>query len=489
LHKKSIILSKTTIIGVIFLFSGMSLVSSSESISEFNFNNYITFDSIDEVSNDFPFSTIWYLYSNYGGSEGPGFYAWGPGNITRFGKWDGEPFYCGTWTNYGKFFCCQDDTGILYEINPKTLEASIIGGGGVNLRTLSYDPITEYLYGIDHNNYLFKINENTGELDLVGSISGGPYLIVCSGFDINGTLYGIDLGTDSLWIINIDTGEATYVGALGISLNYVEAGDFDKVDDCIYFKMYTTSAQWYKCDKTTGACTLIGFMDGGFSANLNAISYELNMIPPITEISFYPPLSNNWLSEYVTVTLNATDNTGVIDTFYRLNGEEWIKYESPFVISEDENYIIEYYSYDYVGNIEEVNVYIYPENNPPSTPKIEGKRKFKEGEGGRYPYTIHSVDPEGYDVLYLIDWLDGNTSGWFGPYRSGEKFTKNITIPSVDGIWTLFKIKAKDIYDAESDWAILEIEVSRTRASSYLRFEWLLDSFPMLERLLTLLSL
>ena len=70
---------------------------------------------------------------------------------------------------------------------------------------------------------------------------------------------------------------------------------------------------------------------------------------------------------------------------------------------------------------------------------------------------------------------------------SGKEFTINITIPPLDeGSYIIFKTKAIDINAAESDWAVLEITVPRTRVSSYL---WFLERFPMLERLLSLLLL
>jgi len=49
------------------------------------------------------------------------------------------------------------------------------------------------------------------------------------------------------------------------------------------------------------------------------------------------------------------------------------------------------------------------------------------------------------------------------------------------------KAKAKDNSDEEGPWGYLEVNIPRTRASSYLWYEWLLERFPMLERLLNLL--
>ncbi len=135
--------------------------------------------------------------------------------------------------------------------------------------------------------------------------------------------------------------------------------------------------------------------------------------------------------------------------------------------------------YDKPLNADEImNLYNYNGNEPPSVPEIKGQRRFKEGEGGKYSYTIYSTDPDGDDVCYLINWSDG-TQEWTGYYASGEEITINVNIPIEKGTYVLFKIKAKDIFGAESDWATLKVTIPRTRA--WLRF---IDMFPILQRLL-----
>lgn len=126
---------------------------------------------------------------------------------------------------------------------------------------------------------------------------------------------------------------------------------------------------------------------------------------------------------------------------------------------------------------------------PPDTPEIEGKRRFKEGEGRKYPYyKINSTDPDGDDICYLINWSDG-TQEWTGYYASGEEISINVTIPLEKGTYVLFKIKAKDVFGLESDWAILEVTVPRNRATIYSLFHLFFERFPLLEVFLRAMNL
>ncbi len=67
--------------------------------------------------------------------------------------------------------------------------------------------------------------------------------------------------------------------------------------------------------------------------------------------------ANTYTSD-VTVTLNATDNTGgsgIQFTSYRIDGGEWQVYSTPFTVSAAGQHTVDYYSEDNGGNIETVN--------------------------------------------------------------------------------------------------------------------------------------
>ena len=97
-------------------------------------------------------------------------------------------------------------------------------------------------------------------------------------------------------------------------------------------------------------------------------------------------------------------------------------------------------------------------NTPPNTPMITGDTKGKPGE--EYHYTVTVTDVDSDDIYYYVNWSDNTTNQLVGPYHSGEEATLNHTW-SEKGTYTL-KIKARDIYGSESDYATLEIKMPKT---------------------------
>jgi len=97
--------------------------------------------------------------------------------------------------------------------------------------------------------------------------------------------------------------------------------------------------------------------------------------PPITTISLNPPDPdgcNNYYVNPVNVTLNATDEgSGVKAIFYRISGEEWKNHSGDkynFILDYDclNDGFIEYYSVDFFGNEEEIkSIIINMDQLPP----------------------------------------------------------------------------------------------------------------------------
>jgi hypothetical protein len=109
-------------------------------------------------------------------------------------------------------------------------------------------------------------------------------------------------------------------------------------------------------------------------------------------------------------------------------------------------------------------------NQPPSTPTITGPAKAKIKINIAYNFTTMDID--GDDVFYFIDWGDQTNSSWIGPYSSGEIITRSHSWFK-KGTYSI-KAKAKDIYGKESDWGTLEITMP---------FSYAIPIHPFLDRL------
>jgi C1A family cysteine protease len=123
--------------------------------------------------------------------------------------------------------------------------------------------------------------------------------------------------------------------------------------------------------------------------------------------------------------------------------------------------------------------YIDKENHPPQDPTLRGKRFVKANT--TYEYTFSATDPDGDDVYYYLNWgdtyWDGGSVGWIGPYPSGQKITLEKTWKET-GNYTV-RIKAKDRYDAKSDWSTLKVSLPVSYAVPMQWFwERILERFP-----------
>lgn len=88
-------------------------------------------------------------------------------------------------------------------------------------------------------------------------------------------------------------------------------------------------------------------------------------------------------------------------------------------------------------------------NIAPEKPELNGSLEGKAGD--EYNYTCSAIDANGNDVYYKWDWGDGEITEWIGPYQSG-------TLITFSHVWDEkgdyeIRVKAKDIYDLESDWS------------------------------------
>ena len=122
-------------------------------------------------------------------------------------------------------------------------------------------------------------------------------------------------------------------------------------------------------------------------------------------------------------------------------------------------------------------------NNPPLVPEIDGPATGKPGI--EYEFIFTTTDPESDEVYFYINWGDGYKEIWKGPYASGADANIAHTYDR-EGTYTI-EAKAKDIYDAESDWGTFTVTMPRNKATVYSLFCWFLERFPLLGRVISLI--
>jgi outer membrane protein assembly factor BamB len=106
-------------------------------------------------------------------------------------------------------------------------------------------------------------------------------------------------------------------------------------------------------------------------------------------------------------------------------------------------------------------------DEPPSDPTITGMERGKIKQS--YDYVVGATDPDGDNVSYFIDWGDGSTTGWLGPYDSGQEVTQSHTW-SKKGTYTVM-VMARDGHGLQSDWTTLPV----TMPYSYEKPQFLLS--------------
>jgi hypothetical protein len=121
-------------------------------------------------------------------------------------------------------------------------------------------------------------------------------------------------------------------------------------------------------------------------------------------------------------------------------------------------------------------------NNPPAPPEINGPKTGKTGV--EYDFSITTTDPELDNIYYYITWDDGHIEPWIGPYSSGQNISISHKWPN-NKEYTI-KVKAKDIYDQESEWSEFVITMSRSKVKNII-FADFINNHPLLFKLLKLI--
>ena len=211
--------------------------------------------------------------------------------------------------------------------------------------------------------------------------------------------------------------------------------------------------------------------------NIFILNDDNDTTPPRTNISLEGNMSEFGIfTGDVEVTLNATDDlSGVNTTYYELDisGDEI--YIEPFIVSGHGIHVLAYWSVDNAGNKEDTNfVYIKIDLVPP-----EIHLTCKKLDNNSYeidPYVSESGSGF-YKLEYYIDNIHMCTKYW-------NQFKWIWTPPH----WGFYMVSGI-LYDKAGHTGYDEIEVCVPRYRTYnnLWYQYFLERFPILERLLNLI--
>jgi len=172
------------------------------------------------------------------------------------------------------------------------------------------------------------------------------------------------------------------------------------------------------------------FLGMTISLSTGVIVFNDDTTPPVTTIEFYPDEptgENGWYASDIEVTLSATDDlSGISAIYYCIDSGEWKNYNGEFLtfmIDEDGEHVIEYYSVDNAGNEEDVKSAELKMDQ--TSPEIDDVTRAKIGKN-KIKFTVDVFDAtsgvdrvEFYindelmftDYEYPYEWIWNSTEG------------------------------------------------------------------------------
>jgi phage tail protein X len=113
---------------------------------------------------------------------------------------------------YTVLYSVDQDNGNVYEVNPATGAATLIGNTGISTPLDVSTASNGVIWGGDINANLYTINTTTGAATLVWPTVTGDGLTSMAFHPVTGKLYIVTLGTDQLVEFDVVTGMATTIG-------------------------------------------------------------------------------------------------------------------------------------------------------------------------------------------------------------------------------------------------------------------------------------
>ena len=186
--------------------------------------------------------------------------------------------YAGAYYNY-KWYAqvtqlgTQKNVDGFYTIDMNDGTRTLISKQGAHLGDMTYDYTTNTMYGLKSDNEtLVTVDLNTGATTTVGYFKTAsyqyPYILTLAA-DINGQLYAI--GTDdNLYAVDKTNAIVTLIGSTGVDAAFAQSMDFDHSTGTLYWAN-NGDCTLYTVDVKTGVATAVGAIGAKGDDSTNAM--------------------------------------------------------------------------------------------------------------------------------------------------------------------------------------------------------------------------
>lgn len=147
-----------------------------------------------------------------------------------------------------------------YTIDLLTGERTLVANAGSQLKSMTYDYTSGVAYGVrsDSEGSLATLDIATGTTTKIGAFTDGgdKIFILALACGLDGTLYGVSTN-DHFYKIDKATGACSLIGALGVNAAFDQSMAFDYNNHVLYWAN-NSDYTLYTIDLTTGKATKIG---------------------------------------------------------------------------------------------------------------------------------------------------------------------------------------------------------------------------------------
>ena len=356
--------------------------------------------------------------------------------ILFLSKNSNKKFYAVDNDNNNCIWFYPEDPGTFYDITTGGWPSSQFPQGGTF--------VEDEWWICDVTGSIWIVDEETGDSTYIG-ISGTGELVGLAFHEKTDVLYGIC--TQNLYTIDMENGTANLVGTMG-NPDLMISLDCDNDGNMYAYELNQTNGKFYSIDLDTGEANFIGYTG-------IAMSYGQDMAYDHDDDIMYACVFNydTFQGEFHKINLT-TGEFSYMGTLY--NGHQTTCLAIP---------------YDWG-------------NQRPTAPYVTGPNNGKVGV--EYNWTFISTDPEEDNITYYIDWADEcGGAEWHGPYPSGEEVTIAHTY-TYENTFTINTL-AVDENGAESNWTYFEVTMPKNQNVWY--YPGWLERFPILQKILDVLRL